>query len=138
MQLQPNKAQARLTTELEAAKVPVISSWIAAHAARAGLDEPNCFQLKVVTAEALNNIFEHSSGGSDAPVIQLQCETTAACFQVTLIDHGKPLGKLPTGKIPSPDYLRGRGWPIILNWTDHCEYRVTDGLNRLVMRKTLP
>lgn len=82
--------------------------------------------LRLVTAEALNNVVEHAYVGQETGVVGLLCVVGKAGVACRISDRGRPLDQLPEGLAPD---LRGVlpeggfGWFLIRQLATRIRYR---------------
>ncbi len=126
-----------LKVAAQAKAIPDAAERIARFAAVVGLDLQDCFEIKVVIAEVLNNVAAHGSVDEARGAIEVHCRHSDTCLQLIVNDRGRPLDSLPSGNIPLAGAESGRGWPIIIHWTDTIDYRPGPPFNTLTLTRTL-
>lgn len=107
----------------------------------AGVAESDNYDVELVLAEVLNNVFEHAYHDRPDGWIELHVRVTPREIEMHLIDegHAMPNLRLPTGTLPdaavSLDQLPegGFGWHLIRSLTDRLSYRRVVAENRLEM-----
>ncbi len=107
----------------------------------AGVAESDNYDVELVLAEVLNNVFEHAYRDRPDGWIELHVRVTPREIEMHLIDegHAMPNLRLPTGTLPdaavSLDQLPegGFGWHLIRSLTDRLSYRRVVAENRLEM-----
>jgi serine/threonine-protein kinase RsbW len=107
----------------------------------AGVAESDNYDVELVLAEVLNNVFEHAYHDRPDGWIELHVRVTPREIEMHLIDegHAMPNLRLPTGTLPdaavSLDQLPegGFGWHLIRSLTDRLSYRRVVVENRLEM-----
>lgn len=101
--------------------------------------------LRLVLAEALNNIVEHAYAGATGKPIFADVAFSDGGYEVLLIDEGKPMpgGTVPDGnnvfEIDDIENLPegGFGWMLINNEMDNVHYERRDGCNVLRLEKLI-
>lgn len=103
----------------------------------AGLDESAAFQLAAAVIEAVNNSIHHGYRDTPGHPIDIRWSCTADAVEIEIRDRGQPLpaGLLERNDMPQPDAESGRGWPIILEWTDAARYERIGNENVLNLRR---
>lgn len=107
----------------------------------AGVAESDNYDVELVLAEVLNNVFEHAYRDRSDGWIELHVRVAPGAIEMHLIDegHAMPNLRLPTGTLPDPavslDQLPegGFGWHLIRSLTDRLSYRRVVAENRLEM-----
>ncbi len=107
----------------------------------AGVAESDNYDVELVLAEVLNNVFEHAYRDRPDGWIELHVRVAPSAIEMHLIDegHAMPNLRLPTGTLPDPavslDQLPegGFGWHLIRSLTDRLSYRRVVAENRLEM-----
>lgn len=117
--------------------VPDAAEHIARFCAVVGLDRQDCFEIKVVIAEVLNNVAAHGRVDEARGAIEIHCRHSDTCLELIVNDRGRPLDRLPSDGFPRAGAKSGRGWPIIIHWTDSLEYRPGPPFNTLILTKAL-
>jgi len=102
-----------------------------------GMSRQSCFQLRVVISEVLNNIVAHACCDNDGQLIQIQCYIDDHQITITSIDRGKPFYTPLSDGFPTPLTEGGRGWPIIMKWTDSFKYQSNATGNYLTLSKNI-
>lgn len=118
-----------------AGQIPNAAERVAHFAIRNGCGEESGFQIQVMVAEVLNNIVSHGLAPDAAGSISIYCAIADSCLEVTILDDGRPLRRLPDDPFPSAQAENGRGWPIIREWSDKIDYRSSPGRNVLTLSR---
>ncbi|WP_295383854.1 ATP-binding protein [uncultured Thiodictyon sp.] len=86
----------------------------------AGCDSHSTFQLTLVVIEAVTNCIKHGYRGEPGHLITIDWRHTDDCIEIEIRDRGVPLPAdvLSRTTMPPPEAEGGRGWPMILAWTD--------------------
>lgn len=91
--------------------------------------------IRIVLAEALNNISEHAYRGMRLGAVAVRVELSRSGLIATLTDWGRgfPDGVVPDGAAPDPEALceGGYGWFMIRAMASAVEYERIAGRNRL-------
>lgn len=105
----------------------------------AGLDPASSFQLVAAIVEAVNNSIHHGYQDRAGHPIWLSWRCEDGAIEVEIRDKGTPLPAdiLEHRAMPMPDAESGRGWPIILEWTDSATYARIGDENVLKLRRRL-
>ncbi len=124
--------------------VPETVDCISRFSAGVGLDPESTYQIRVVLAEALNNIIAYALLFNRKERIQVACLAEQKMLTITIRDNGLSL-KMPSAYgCPHPDEpcpvdcaQCGRGWPIIKHWADGIDYQCEDNRNTLTISKRI-
>lgn len=127
--------QMTLSIPATAAAISGMAERVAQFGTTSGLDSQACFQVQVIVTEALNNIVCHGLEESTTTSIKIRCRTLPSALEITIYDSGRPLESVPGTAFPNAQAEHGRGWPIIMAWADHVQYRALTSHNELTLSK---
>lgn len=106
--------------------------------AEIGLEKSECFETKVVVAEALNNIVGHTPPEDTAASITIRCRLlNNGMLEIIIQDRGQAFSLQAREHFPAGLSEGGRGCPIISRWTDSVEYQRQHGFNTLILKKSI-
>ncbi len=96
------------------------------------------FQCRLVVAETLNNIIEHSPKQGSSEFIQVNFSFWRRQLILSFV-YWSPLFKPPEATVcVARTALSGRGWHIIRHYMDDVCYNHWMGMNTLILKKHLP
>ena len=95
-------------------------------------DTLTAYKVQVCTAEALNNIVQHSGLQPGSRHIFLGLYPQRESIRVEIRDSGKPYNP-PQKDIQKSVDENGRGWMILPQWTDRICYQRHGRINRLAL-----
>ncbi|WP_295447327.1 ATP-binding protein [uncultured Thiodictyon sp.] len=109
-----------LTLESDLRKLADLQCSVDALCRDAGCDDSGTFQLTLVVIEAVTNCIKHGYRGEPGHLITIDWNRTDDCIEIEIRDRGIPLPAdvLSRTTMPPPEAEGGRGWPMILAWTD--------------------
>lgn len=109
-----------LTLDSDPRKLADLQSSLEGLCRDAGCDDSGTFQLTLVVIEAVTNCIKHGYGGEPGHRITIDWSRTDDGIEIEIRDHGIPLPAdvLSRTTMPPPEAEGGRGWPMILAWTD--------------------
>lgn len=93
-----------------------------------------CFEIKLIVSEALNNSFVHGNKSDKNKPIHMTCELDEKKLTLTVTDCGNGIENLESYKEINEDNIleeSGRGLYIIRCYTDEVEFRD----NSIIMKK---
>ncbi len=99
------------------------------------LDSEFNFQMCVVTAEAVNNIIQHSPKSANDGFIKVKFDYCADHLTISLVYWCPEFTPPENAHCPDTDSLSGRGWHIIQSYMDNVLYHHNVGMNTLVLTK---
>lgn len=141
-----DQAQVRFSITSSFENVAVLAEDVSNHCRASNANNSDAADtLRLVLAEALNNIVEHAYEGTEGKPIYADVRMAHDLYEVMLIDEGKPM---PNGQMPSGDLdfdldaledlpEGGFGWMLIHSEMDSVEYERRDGCNVLKLKKHL-
>ncbi len=99
----------------------------------AGFSAEACFRIKVVIAEAINNIINYAN---PAHPVSVGCQYIENKQELTIeiIDSGEAFDFIPGYEFPECEAESGRGWPIIFSWMDSVSHLRQGQENHLTMK----
>jgi serine/threonine-protein kinase RsbW len=95
-------------------------------------------RLELALVEALNNIFLHGSGGRADLEVKVSMRREEESLVIELSDNGEAIPDININSMPDPLCESSRGLPLIHACVDHVIYGSNNGVNVLLMKKTLP
>ncbi len=100
------------------------------------LNDTLSFQARVVVAEVLNNIIQHSPEPSrEHRFIRVHFHFSDQQLTITMT-YWSPRFPPPSEiNYPESTALSGRGWPIIRDYIDEIHYHHFRGINSLILKK---
>lgn len=129
-----------LTVASDLGNLARIAEFVAAAAARLGLNEQQTFEVQMAVDEACANVMEHAYGPGQAGEIQIRCETAGDDLVVTIRDQGRPFDP---SLVPAPDLscplserqIGGLGLYFMRRLMDRLEFHFNATGNELRMYK---
>lgn len=132
----------RIPSRLE--EVAGVGRGVREFALRNGSSRDAADALELAVCEAANNAIQHAYAGRSDGFVEIAARFEAAAITVAVRDRGRvlprPLPAKGTLTAPAgPDRLphRGLGLHIIVEVMDEVRYGSRDGVNELVLRKSL-
>ncbi len=107
----------------------------------AGMDNRECYAVKLAVDEACSNIIEHAYSGKEGEEIEITCDTADTGLTVIIRDHGR---SFEPASIPIPDLnaelkdrkVGGLGFYLIKQLMDEVRFeRMGEAGNVLTMVK---
>jgi anti-sigma regulatory factor (Ser/Thr protein kinase) len=113
-------AASTLTLDSHPARLADLQSSLDGLCRKAGCDDLDTFKLTLVVIEAVTNCIKHGYRGEPGHPITIHWVCDGDCIQIEIRDRGIPLPTdvLSRTVMPPPEAEGGRGWPMILAWTD--------------------
>jgi serine/threonine-protein kinase RsbW len=134
-----NSITIKFAAEQIAAQQAIITT--IAQLPRLGISQPQCCDVEIALAEAVNNVVEHACSDLADASACITCAINDGSLNIEISDTGRPLPelRLPAGSKadlsgPLEDLPEGGfGWFLIRQIAAHVHYERVNGRNRLIL-----
>jgi len=93
--------------------------------------------VELALVEAVNNAIEHGYQGEPGHELAVEVFLNDSAVHVTVSEQGIGMAREPSGELPPPDQVNGRGWFLIRRCMDEVSYKSERGINTVYMCRYL-